>query len=141
MTLRNLAASLGALALFAGAALAEEYTNSVSGPVTRIDANTIEMTQGKGKEKYVIRRNRDSKVDAGLKVGDVVKVEYYMTAATAGLKGDAPAKAPKVAKPAAPVATPAAPAPTPAASPAKKPKKPKQDPSATATPTPASKTP
>lgn len=85
MIQRTLAA-LAALALAGSAFAAEEYTNSVSGPITAIDANTITMTQGKGKEKYVIRRDSNSKVDAKLKVGDVVKVEYYMMAVTAGPK-------------------------------------------------------
>lgn len=84
MIKRSLAA-LAALVL-TGSLFAEEYTNSVSGPIVSIDANTIVMTQGKGKEKYVIRRNADSKVEAGLKVGDVIQVEYYMTATTAGPK-------------------------------------------------------
>lgn len=87
MFARTLAA-LAALALTGSALAAEEYTNSVSGPITSIDANTIVMTQGKGKEKYVIRRDSKSQVDAKLKVGDVVKVEYYMMAVSAGPKPD-----------------------------------------------------
>ncbi|MBS0657557.1 MAG: hypothetical protein JSR82_04830 [Verrucomicrobia bacterium] len=97
MIARTLAA-LAALALTGSAFAAEEYTNSVSGPITSIDANTIVLTQGKGKEKYVIRRDSKSQVDAKLKVGDVVKVEYYMTAVTAGPKPDKAEKKEKADK-------------------------------------------
>lgn len=123
MIQRTLAA-LAALAL-AGSAFAEEYTNSVSGPITSIDAKTITMTQGKGKEKYVIRRDSSSKVDAKLKVGDVVKVEYYMMAVTAEPKGEAKAekKDKKKKDEAAAPAKEEKPADKPADKPAKEPKK------------------
>jgi hypothetical protein len=68
---------------------AEEKTYNVSGPVIAVDANTITLTQGKGREKYVIRRDASTQAGGNVKPGDIVHVEYFMTATGISPKGGA----------------------------------------------------
>lgn len=84
---RFLTLSLTGLLAAASLVLAEEKTYNISGPVTAIDANTISLTQGKGKEKSVIRRTSSTQTTGALKPGDISQVEFFMTATSIAPKG------------------------------------------------------
>ena len=95
---------------------AADKTYQVTGPV--LEATDASITVQKGKEKWLIERNKDTKVTGDVKVGAKVTIEYKMTATTVEVKGGkadakaaaAPADpAPPAGKPAA-AAAPAAPA-------------------------------
>ena len=82
--------------LTAGAATAADKTYQVTGPVLEVTDKTV--TIEKGKEKWQIARDKDTKVTGDLKVGGKATVEYKMTATTIEVKGDAKAaKADKAA--------------------------------------------
>src|SRR5690348_7823443 len=88
------------------AALAAEKTYQVTGPVLEVSDTAI--TVQKGKEKWTLGRDKDTKVTGDLKVGSKVTIEYSMKATTVEVKdAGKPAKADKAA---APAAAPAAPA-------------------------------
>lgn len=53
-------------------------TYQVTGPVLEVKDNSI--TVQKGKEKWEIARDKDTKVKGDLKVGSKVTIEYRMTA-------------------------------------------------------------
>jgi len=89
--------------LCAGAALAADKTYQVTAPILEVTDTTI--TVQKGKEKWQIARNKDTKVTGDLKVGAKVTIMYTMTAASIEAKGDGKeakgdAKADKAEKPA-----------------------------------------
>jgi hypothetical protein len=91
------AVSLGSLAPLT--ATAADKTYQVTGPVLEVTDKSV--TVEKGKEKWQLARDKDTKVTGELKVGAKVTVEYRMTATTIEVKGDkADAKAPKADKPA-----------------------------------------
>lgn len=76
-----------ALLLFAPAAMAYQVT----GPILEITDTTIVVE--KGKEKWEIARDKDTKVTGTLKKGDKVTVQYRMTATSIESKeAKAPAK-------------------------------------------------
>jgi len=115
------ALSLAALSLLSPmSGFAADKTYQVTGPV--LEVTDASVTVQKGKEKWQLDRNKDTKVTGDLKVGAKVTIEYRMTAVTVDVKGGktdakAPADpAPMAGKPAA-GAAPAA-VPTPAAPPA-----------------------
>jgi hypothetical protein len=88
-------------------ATAADKTYQVTGPVLEVNDKTI--TVEKGKEKWQIARDKDTKVTGDPKVGGKVTIEYRMTATTIEAKGDAKAakgdaKAAKEPAPAAPAA-------------------------------------
>jgi hypothetical protein len=84
---------------FAGAT----KTYQVTGPVLELTDDAVVVQ--KGKEKWEIARNSESKVTGELKVGAKVTIEYRMTAATIEVKGGAkPAKGDAKAAEAAPAA-------------------------------------
>ncbi len=62
-------------------------TYQVTGPVLELTNDTI--TVQKGKEKWQIGRDKDTKVKGDLKVGSKVTIEYIMKAATVEAKADA----------------------------------------------------
>ena len=78
---------------FTAAAFAEEAPNQyqVTGPIVELtDAKIVVL---KGKDKWEIARNADTKVTGELKVGAKVTIQYSMTAQTIEAKDDkAPAK-------------------------------------------------
>ena len=94
------------------AALAAEKTYQVTGPV--LEVSDTSLTVQKGKEKWMLARDKDTKVTGDLKVGSKVTIEYTMKATTVEVKDAKPAKGEKADKaaaaPAAPAAAPAAPA-------------------------------
>ena len=67
-----------ALSLSAAAFAADSY--QVTGPIVEVtDAKIVVM---KGKDKWEVARNADTKVTGDLKVGTKVTIEYSMTAKT-----------------------------------------------------------
>jgi hypothetical protein len=61
-------------------------TYQVTGPVLEVRDDVIVVQ--KGKEKWEIARNAETKVKGDLKVGAKVTIEYRMTAATVEAKDD-----------------------------------------------------
>ena len=86
-------ALLGVCVLGSMALAAPVKTYQVTGPVLEITADKIVVE--KGKDKWEIARDADTKVPADLKVGDKVTIDYRMTAATVTVKPQAEAKAKK----------------------------------------------
>jgi hypothetical protein len=86
------------LSLVAGGhAKAADKTYQVTGPVLEVTDTVI--TVEKGKEKWQLARDKDTKVTGDLKVGAKVTVEYRMTATSVEVKsGGKAAKAPAEAK-------------------------------------------
>jgi hypothetical protein len=84
----------------AGSARAAEKTYQVTGPVLEVSDTSI--TVEKGKEKWQLARDKDTKVTGDLKVGSKVTIMYTMTAKSVEVKGGGDAKAAdaKEAKPA-----------------------------------------
>ena len=83
---------LSALLLGSTAATAAApKTYQVTGPVLEVKDDVIVVQ--KGKDKWEIARNADTKVKGDLKVGAKVVIEYRMTAATVEVKEDGKAKA------------------------------------------------
>ncbi len=79
--------------LFASFAFAGSATYQVTGPVLEVKENSI--TVQKGKEKWEIARDKDTKVTGDLKVGSKVTVYYTMKAASIEVKGEQKKKAEK----------------------------------------------
>ena len=80
---------------FTAAAFAEEAPNTyqVTGPIIELTDTKIIVL--KGKDKWELARNADTKVTGELKVGSKVTIQYSMTAQTIEAKDDkakAPAK-------------------------------------------------
>jgi cytochrome c1 len=65
-------------------------TYQVTGPVLEVTDDSI--TVQKGKEKWQIARDKDTKVKGELKVGAKVTIEYTMKAAAVEVKGESKKK-------------------------------------------------
>lgn len=92
--------SILSLALVPGAAYASRRrpspppkTYQVTGPVLEVTSDTIVVQ--KGKERWEIARDSNTKVTGELKVGANVTIQYRMTAASVSVQA---AKAPAAAK-------------------------------------------
>ena len=82
------AALLFSTTVGAGTARAESTkTYQVTGPVLEVTDSTI--TAQKGKEKWQLARDKETKGAADVKVGDKVTIEYSMTAKSIESKGGA----------------------------------------------------
>ena len=95
--MRSFLCAMALFMLIAGQALAagpKDY--QVTGPVTDLTDDVI--TVEKGKEKWEISRNRDTKVDGDLKKGSRVTVHYKMTATSVDVKDSAKTKTDSKAK-------------------------------------------
>ncbi len=77
-------------------ALAAPKTYQVTGPVLEVKDDIIVVQ--KGKEKWEIARNAETKVKGDLKVGAKVTIEYRMTAASVEAKEDGKTKEEKAKK-------------------------------------------
>ena len=75
-----------ALLLFASFAYAGTTAYQVTGPVLEVKNDSI--TVQKGKEKWEIARDKDTKVSGDLKVGSKVTVHYTMKATSVEVKGE-----------------------------------------------------
>jgi len=98
---RTLAWTALAAAMALSAATLPAYgadkTYQVTGPVLEVSDTSI--TVQKGKEKWQIARDKDTKITGDLKVGAKVTIMYTMTATSVEVKGGGDAK-PADAKPA-----------------------------------------
>ena len=86
----SLILAVSASLAFGGAAQAGPATYQVTGPVLSVTDSLIVVA--KGKEKWEISRDANTKVTGDVKVGSKVTITYTMSAATIEAK-DAPAKA------------------------------------------------
>ena len=93
MNKSTLIALTAAFSVAASAFAEEANTYQVTGPIIELtDAKIVVM---KGKDKWELARNADTKVTGELKVGAKVTIQYSMTAQTIEAKDDkakAPAK-------------------------------------------------
>jgi hypothetical protein len=96
MNKSSLLSILSAFTLTAVAVAADANTYQVTGPVLELTDTKIVVQ--KGKDKWELARNADTKVTGDLKVGAKVTIQYSMTAQTVEAKEDKPAKG--AAKPA-----------------------------------------
>ena len=88
--MKRIIIALAIVFLFVSIAMAAgPKTYQVTGPVLEIKDNIIVVQ--KGKDKWEVARDKDTKVKGDLKVGSKVTIEYRMTAATIEVK-DAKAK-------------------------------------------------
>jgi hypothetical protein len=89
ISVRAAALALGLSLVFASptARAADTKTYQVTGPV--VEVNDTSITVMKGKEKWQIARDKDTKVTGELKVGSKVTIEYTMAAKTVEVKGEA----------------------------------------------------
>src|SRR5499427_9583106 len=78
--------TLGLALLAAPAFAAAPKTYQVTCPV--LDVNDTVITVQKGKEKWEIARDKDTKITGELKVGAKVTIEYRMTATSVEVKGE-----------------------------------------------------
>lgn len=107
LSLRSFALGAALLTAAPAAALAATKTYQVTGPIVEVTDSVI--TVQKGKEKWEIARDKETKVTGDLKPGAKVTIEYRMTAATVEAKGDGKAaKGDKADKAAAGAEKPAA---------------------------------
>jgi ribosomal 50S subunit-recycling heat shock protein len=96
------------LPTFAAAAAVDKY--QVTGPVLEVTDSTIVVQ--KGNDRWELARDKDTKVDGDLKVGDKVTIKYRMTATKVEVKESKKAAAKETKKPGAKEETkPAVPAP------------------------------
>lgn len=75
--------------VLASTGFAAPNTYQVTGPVLELTDSVI--TVQKGKDKWELARNADTKVTGDLKVGAKVTITYTMTASTVEVKADKPA--------------------------------------------------
>ena len=78
--------ALIALLLAAPVAFGATKTYQVTGPIDEVKDESIVVK--KGKEKWEIARDANTKVKGDLKKGDTVKVEYRMSATEISVKND-----------------------------------------------------
>jgi hypothetical protein len=84
-TFTFLSALLLGATLGAAPARAADKTYQVTGPV--LEVTDASVTVQKGKEKWQLARNKDTKVTGDLKVGAKVTITYTMTATSIEAKG------------------------------------------------------
>lgn len=91
----KIAAALSGIALLAAstALAAGTKTYQVTGPVLEVKEDVVVVQ--KGKEKWEIAKDKDTKVTGDLKVGSKATVSYTMKAVTVEAKGDAKGEAKK----------------------------------------------
>ena len=81
---------LAILLLCASIALGATKTYQVTGPVLEVKADMIAVQ--KGKDRWEIIRDANTKVTGDLKVGSRVTIEYRMTATSVDVKAEKAAK-------------------------------------------------
>jgi len=75
-----------ALLMFASFSFAGTTAYQVTGPVLEVKNDSI--TVQKGKEKWEIARDKDTKISGDLKVGSKVTIHYTMKATSVEVKGE-----------------------------------------------------
>ena len=98
MNKSSLFALASSLILGAAALAADPNTYQVTGPVLELTDTKIVVQ--KGKDKWELARNADTKVTGELKVGAKVTIQYGMVAQTVDVKEDKAAKGAAKATPA-----------------------------------------
>ncbi len=83
--MKRIAVLFLAFLLFASFAFAGTTSYQVTGPVLEVKSDSI--TIQKGKEKWEIARDKDTKIDGDLKVGSKVTIHYTMKATSVEVKG------------------------------------------------------
>ncbi len=78
--------SLFVILLVASFAFAGTATYQVTGPVLEVKGDSI--TVQKGKEKWEIAKDKDTKIAGDLKVGSKVTIHYTMKATSVEVKGE-----------------------------------------------------
>lgn len=84
--MKRIAVLFLAFLLFASFAFAGTTNYQVTGPVLEVKDNSI--TVQKGKEKWEIARDKDTKITGDLKVGSKVTIHYTMKATSVEVKGE-----------------------------------------------------
>jgi cell division protein YceG involved in septum cleavage len=84
--MKRIAVLFLAFLLFASFAFAGTTTYQVTGPVLEVKDTSI--TVQKGKEKWEIARDKDTKITGDLKVGSKVTIHYTMKATSVEVKGE-----------------------------------------------------
>jgi FKBP-type peptidyl-prolyl cis-trans isomerase (trigger factor) len=85
---------------FAGMAFAGAKTYQVTGPVLEVNDSMIVVQ--KGKDRWELDRNSDTKVNGDVKVGDKVTIDYTMTAKDVEVKAAKGTKKEKISPTASP---------------------------------------
>jgi len=85
---------------FGGIAFAGAKTYQVTGPVLEVNDSMIVVQ--KGKDRWELDRNSDTKVNGDVKVGDKVTINYTMTAKDVEVKAAKGAKKEKASPTASP---------------------------------------
>jgi hypothetical protein len=98
MNKSSLLALATSLILGAAALAADANTYQVTGPILELTDTKIVVQ--KGKDKWEVARNADTKVTGELKVGAKVTIQYGMVAQTVDVKEDKAAKGAAKATPA-----------------------------------------
>ncbi len=95
--MKRILAIMAILSLFSSVAFAASVkTYQVTGPVLEVTNDMIAVQ--KGKDRWEIARDADTKVTGDLKVGSKVTIEYRMTATKVDVKEQAKAKETKKQK-------------------------------------------
>ncbi len=94
--MKRLVFALFVVVLFASFAFAGTAAYQVTGPLLAVTNDSI--TVQKGKEKWEIARDKDTKVTGDLKVGSRVTIHYTMKATSVEVKGEAKQKEEKKKK-------------------------------------------
>jgi len=85
--MKSIAVCVGILLTATVAMAGAQKSYQVTGPVLEVKDNAIVVE--KGKEKWEIARDKDTKVTGELKVGEKVTVEYQMKAVSIEVKAAA----------------------------------------------------
>ncbi len=83
--MKRLVLLLFVVLLFASFAFAGTTAYQVTGPVLEVTNDSV--TVQKGKEKWEIARDKDTKITGDLKVGSKVTIHYTMKATSVEVKG------------------------------------------------------
>jgi hypothetical protein len=84
--MKRIAVLFLALLLFASLSFAGTTAYQVTGPVLEVKDDSI--TVQKGKEKWEIARDKNTKITGDLKVGAKVTIHYTMKATSVEVKGE-----------------------------------------------------
>ena len=91
--MKRLALFVLVMVAFTSFAFAGSRAYQVTGPVLEVTNDSI--TVQKGGEKWVVARDKDTKITGDLKVGSKVIIHYTMKATTVEVKAEAAKKEPK----------------------------------------------
>lgn len=84
--MKRITVCLLAFLLFASFSFAGTTAYQVTGPVLEVTNDSV--TVQKGKEKWQIARDKDTKITGDLKVGSKVTIHYTMKATAVEVKGE-----------------------------------------------------